>query len=83
MGGACTGCNKCNQYRAARVVLSPSQLSYLRSSGAVELIVQPADGIKPVVTAIANAQKTLDLFIFLGPDLRAFAAALAAEGGRR
>jgi phosphatidylserine/phosphatidylglycerophosphate/cardiolipin synthase-like enzyme len=30
----------------------------------VELIVQPADGIKPLLAAIEAAEKTLDLFIF-------------------
>jgi cardiolipin synthase len=30
----------------------------------VELIVQPADGIKPVLKAIENAEKSLDLIIF-------------------
>ena len=47
----------------------------------MELIVQPADGIKPVVTAIENAQKTLDLFIFRF-DLKEVEKAAEAAVGR-
>jgi len=45
----------------------------------VELIVQPADGVKPVVDAIEAAEKTLDLIIFrfdLKPVEKAIEAAI-------
>ena len=35
-----------------------------RSGGHVELIVQPADGVKPLLQTIAAAQKSIDLMIF-------------------
>lgn len=49
---------------------------------AVELIVQPTDGIKPTLEAIRNAQKSLDLIIFRF-DLKAVekAAEAAVERG--
>jgi phosphatidylserine/phosphatidylglycerophosphate/cardiolipin synthase-like enzyme len=43
----------------------------------VELIVQPNDGIKPVLAAIENAQKSLDLIIFRF-DLKALEKAVTA-----
>jgi cardiolipin synthase A/B len=43
----------------------------------VELIVQPADGIKPVLAAVEAARKTLDLFIFRF-DLKAVEKAVEA-----
>jgi cardiolipin synthase len=50
-------------------------------SGAVDLIVQPSDGVKPVIAAIESAQKTLDLFIFRF-DLKEVEKAAEAAVGR-
>jgi phosphatidylserine/phosphatidylglycerophosphate/cardiolipin synthase-like enzyme len=47
----------------------------------VELIVQPADGARPVLAAIAGAQKTLDLIIFR-LDLKEIEKAAEAAVGR-
>jgi len=47
----------------------------------VELIVQPADGIKPTLDAIKSAQKTLDLIIFRF-DLKEAEKAIEAAVGR-
>jgi phosphatidylserine/phosphatidylglycerophosphate/cardiolipin synthase-like enzyme len=56
------------------------RLSWL-AEGAVELIVQPADGARPVLAAIAGAQKTLDLIIFR-LDLKEIEKAAEAAVGR-
>jgi cardiolipin synthase len=47
----------------------------------VELIVQPADGTKPMLDAIKGAQKTLDLIIFRF-DLKEVESAIAAAVAR-
>jgi len=47
----------------------------------VDVIVQPADGIAPVIAAIDNAKKTLDLIIFRF-DLKAVEKAVEAAVGR-
>jgi phosphatidylserine/phosphatidylglycerophosphate/cardiolipin synthase-like enzyme len=47
----------------------------------MDLIVQPADGLKPLLTAIASAKKTLDLIIFRF-DLREVEKAIQAAVSR-
>jgi len=47
----------------------------------VELIVQPADGVKPVLDTIALAQKSIDIMIFRF-DLKAMEKELEAARGR-
>ena len=47
----------------------------------MDLIVQPGDGVEPIITAIQNAQKTLDLFIFRF-DLKAVEKAAEAAVSR-
>src|SRR4051794_15191540 len=49
--------------------------------GRVDVIVQPADGIKPLLSAIEGAKKTLDLIIFRF-DLKPVEKALNAAVGR-
>jgi phosphatidylserine/phosphatidylglycerophosphate/cardiolipin synthase-like enzyme len=47
---------------------------------AVRLIVQPEDGLKPVLQAIAQARRTLDISIFRRDDKRVTKAVQAAVG---
>jgi phosphatidylserine/phosphatidylglycerophosphate/cardiolipin synthase-like enzyme len=47
----------------------------------MDLIVQPADGLKPLLTAVASAKKTLDLIIFRF-DLREVEKAIQAAVSR-
>ena len=42
----------------------PARHSWTGAEDALELIVQPRDGIKAVVSAVEGATKTLDLIIF-------------------
>jgi phosphatidylserine/phosphatidylglycerophosphate/cardiolipin synthase-like enzyme len=53
----------------------------LQKRGCVELIVQPSDGVAPLVDAINRAQKTLDLLIFR-MDLKEVEKAAEAAAGR-
>lgn len=47
----------------------------------MDLIVQPADGLKPLLAGIANAKKALDLIIFRF-DLREIEKAIEAAVSR-